>query len=135
MDKVKLLNDLAYIIESGLAKTPIPHIQDNSIRIGKIIITPKSDGYIVYCLKTKNRLGKTYSKNAALALANKSHRALEILDLDRTYSKYDIDCMFYKHTLKHSKDDLKRDISEIRLSDAVDRRKAVADKLNKFIFF
>lgn len=134
MDSQKIKAEFEEIVRSVLIKTPLPVVQDKSIRIGKVIITPKSDGYRVYDLKRKAHLGKTYSKNAAIALANSSSKAQEILDLDREYSKYDIDCSFYNYTIHNSKDQFRQEIAEIRYYDAENRKDAIAGKLNKFIF-
>jgi|TARA_B110000503_G_scaffold11409_1_gene15492 ATP-dependent protease HslVU (ClpYQ) peptidase subunit len=140
MNNQKIKQELEEIISSGLAKTPLPMIQNNSIRIGKIIITPKEDGFRVYNLSSKTSLGKTYSRNAALAIAKicaqgecLNSLVQEILDLDQYYQKYDTDCTFYNHTIKRTKDDFKKDIIETRYYDALERKYSAVDKINKFI--
>ena len=140
MDSQKIKKEFEEIILSGLAKTPLPYVQHDSIRIGKVVITPKSDGYNVYNLTTKQRLGKTLSKRGALALAKvcsnrcSSEQVQNILDLDRGYNKYEADCIFYLHTICKTKDDFKREMTEMRYDDATDRRDSYAEKINKFIF-
>jgi hypothetical protein len=114
-------------------------VQDNSIRIGKVIITPKSDGYRVYDLTNKKNIGKTYSKRAALALAKQAAKNTtcavnEILSIDRHVEKYDNDCCFYRHSILNSKDEFKRETIEIRYDDALYRRSVYVDKLDRFIF-
>lgn len=140
MDSQKIKKEFEEIILSGLAKTPLPYVQHDSIRIGKVVITPKSDGYNVYNLTTKQRLGKTLSKRGALALAKvcsnrcSTEQVQNILDLDRGYNKYEADCIFYLHTIRKTKDDFKREMTEMRYHDATDRRDSYAEKINKFIF-
>jgi hypothetical protein len=140
MNNQKIKQQLEEIISSGLAKTPLPMIQNNSIRIGKIIITPKEDGFRVYNLSNKQDLGKTYSRNAALAIAKiccqgecLTSLVKQILDLDQYYQKYDTDCTFYYATIKRTTDEFKKDVVETRYYDALERKYSAVDKINKFI--
>jgi len=139
MDNQKIKKQFEEIIAEGLKDTPLPYVQNNSIRIGKVIITPKSDGYRVYDLSTKQDFGKTYSKNAAIAIARQvsssCYRNLSnILDLDHRLQKYDIDCQFYSNTISNTRDSLRKEITKTRMSDALDRKYGCVEKLNKFIF-
>jgi len=140
MDSQKIKKEFEQIILSELVRTPLPYVQNDSIRIGKVIITPKTDGYSVYNLSTKQKLGKTLSKRAAIALARvcsidcTTDQVQNILSLDRSYNKYEADCVFYLHTIHQTKDSMKREMTEMRYDDAVDRKQTYAEKINKFIF-
>ena len=111
----ELLNDPRYL---GL----IPYKKGNSIRIGKYVIRENKTGFLIYDCEINKKVNNTHSKSAALALVKGwqegNDKQSEILRLDRILRKYEIDSEFYKHTIKTTKDDVKRLTTETRLDIA-----------------
>ena len=111
----ELLNDPRYL---GL----IPYKKGNSIRIGKYVIRENKTGFLIYDCEINKKVNNTHSKSAALALVKGwqegNNKQSEILRLDRILRKYEIDSEFYKHTIKTTKDDVKRLTTETRLDIA-----------------
>jgi len=64
-----LLNDLEQIINDGLDRVNIPYQKGNSIRIGNTVIRKNKRAYMVYNTAENTRIGETFSKTAAIALA------------------------------------------------------------------
>jgi len=112
----ELLNDPRYL-------DLIPHKKGNSIRIGKYVIRENRTGFLIYDCEINKKLNSTHSKSAALALVKgwqegKKNQS-EILRLDQIVRKNEVDSTFYKHTIKTTKDDVKKLTTETRLDIAL----------------
>tara|TARA_B100001287_G_C22569510_1_gene475529 strand:+ start:144 stop:560 length:417 start_codon:yes stop_codon:yes gene_type:complete len=112
----ELLNDPRYL-------DLIPHKKGNSIRIGKYVIRENRTGFLIYDCEINKKVNSTHSKSAALALVKgwqegKKNQS-EILRLDQIVRKNEVDSTFYKHTIKTTKDDVKKLTTETRLDIAL----------------
>ena len=100
------MNNLAYelekLITNGSRKYPMPYKKGNSIRLGKVVIRAKQDGYILFDCEQSEQICMTDSKYGALAAAKK-------------YQKHKNDTAFYKHVMKNASTSLKKEIAGIRL--------------------
>lgn len=133
-----LINELNDIVEQGLENTPLPYKKGNSIRIGNIVIRTSKKGYLIYNTETNKQVCKTFCKASALAIAKNLAEGRNItkrvLDLDHTIQKYYNDALFYKHTIKKTKDEFIKETRGIRLTDALDKTRQARNNLDKFIF-
>ena len=129
----KVLKDLQEIIEANLDPTLFPYRKGNSIRIGPIAIRESNKGYLIYNLKTNKQVARTFCKTAAVAIA-KSGKVDEIKRLDNEIMKHFNDCLFYKHTMKTSKNETSRFVAENRYEISSDKTHSLKQKLDGYIF-
>lgn len=130
-------NQLQSIIENGIKNNPLPIKKGNSIRIGKIEIRQSRAGYLIFDVEDKMKIDQMLSLRGAIAagrLYMKNKDYSHVKHLDKQYNKHYMDTMFFKHTIKKSKDDFKKDIVETRLEIAEDAMYDVATNLERIIF-
>lgn len=110
---VKKLQDL--LAEKDLEQ--IPHTIDNKIVIGSVVIKPTKGGNYIVIDRKSNSTVLFYSKISALAFAkNIKHSAVanKIEHIDSLLSKHEIDCRFYRNTIKKSKSSISVVVAEQR---------------------
>jgi len=141
MTSKQLINQLQKIIEANIDPSMFPYVKGNSIRIGHIVIRKNRKGYMVFDSKNKEHIDTTFSKTAAVALAklavkeNYNYRTVEhIMQLDHIIEKNYQDSIFYAYTMEHSKDYVKKEVSETRFYIAQDRTQTAKDSLDSLIF-
>jgi len=134
----KILHDLDDIIDSNLDISLFPYAKGNSIRIGGYAIRRKKDNYVIFNCKQNSVVAKVFSKTSAIALAKNLAKGddpiEEIQKLDHIIEKNYNDCVFYKHSLKTTKDGFKREIARTRYQVAKDKTLSAEENLNSFIF-
>lgn len=134
----KVSKELKKLIEENLDPSMFPYCKGNSIRIGGFIIRENRYGFNVHDMKEKCRVATTFSKTAAVAIAKNLAKGCNVTtkatDLDRTIQKHYTDALFYAHTLRTTKDDLKKDITETRLDIAKTRTEDAKRHLDYMIF-
>ena len=115
-----------------------PYCKGNSIRIGSITIRHNKKGYHIYDMRSKKHIETTFSKTAAVAIAKNLAKGqnvvTEVIDLDRVIEKNYNDACFFAHTVRITKDPLKKDISETRLDIAKARTETAKRSLDCMIF-
>ena len=132
-----ILKDLQEIIEDNLDPSMFPYKKGNSIRIGKIVIRESRAGYLVYDIESNTQIAKTFCKTAAIALARSINKGCDIqrvIELDKVIEKHYNDCIFYKHTIKKTKDEIKKEITINRYEIAKDVTSDAKKRLDSFIF-
>jgi len=138
MAKAKLLKDLEQIINDGLDKVNIPYQKGNSIRIGNTVIRKNSRAYMVYDTSDNTRIGETYCKTAAIALAKTTTEdkncVQDILQNDRIIEKYYNDCLFFKHTLSTTSDPIRYEVASNRYEIAKEHTLQAKYALDRYIF-
>jgi len=138
MAKAKLLKDLEQIINDGLDKVNIPYQKGNSIRIGNTVIRKNSRAYMVYDTSDNTRIGETYCKTAAIALAKTTTEdkncVQDILQNDRIIEKYYNDCLFFKHTLSTTSDPIRYEVASNRYEIAKEHTLQAKNALDRYIF-
>lgn len=131
-------NDLKQLISHGLIKTPLPIKKGNSIIIGHIVIRHnKNTGYHIFNTKTSEKVCTTQSKHGAIGVAkqiSKGKDIKQILEWDNKLEKYQNDLTFYDYTIKNSKNAVKVDITEMRISSTEAEASYIKNKLEKIIF-
>lgn len=84
-----------------------PIFENNNLRIGKFLITKTIDGFEVSCVDTNKILAFFYNRGGAIAFVQNRMRKLrldkKIQDLDWIIVKQNNDCIFYKNSIKKSK--------------------------------
>jgi len=135
----KLYQELEEIIEDGLTSNPLPYKKGNSIRIGKYAIRKNNKGMVlIYDCIDNSQVAKSYFMVTALAIVknlitgkNITERALR-LDFDML--KHYNDALFYKNTIKVSKDPDIRQTRRVRLDIALQKTRELKRDLDQFIF-
>jgi len=132
-----LEHGLKELLESPIDPSLFPVKKGNKINIGSYSIVKRRDDYSIKDYKTETIVAHTYSKAAAIAiaknLAKKHNKTEQILKLDREYSKHDIDCKFYQHIIKVTKDETQRDIVGTRFDISIFRADLVKQKIESYI--
>tara|TARA_B100000123_G_scaffold267209_1_gene240301 strand:+ start:269 stop:676 length:408 start_codon:yes stop_codon:yes gene_type:complete len=130
----KVLKDLQEIIEENIDLTLFPYKKGNSIRIGDIVVREsKNNGHLVYCAKANKQIARTFSKTAAVAIA-RGGDVNDILQLDHDIMKHFNDCIFYRHTMRNSKNDTAKFVAESRYEISADYTHELKKKLDRYIF-
>jgi hypothetical protein len=134
----KLLNDLEEIVNRGLEDSAIPHQRGNSIRIKHVIIRKSPKGYLIYDAKENKQVVRTYFKTTAVAIAKNLAQGKDIteqaMEFDGTMLKHYNDAIFYKHAIRNTTDDAKKEIRETRLDVAIQESRRVRSLLDRYIF-
>lgn len=137
MTKVNLGKELLELIEKNYDPSLFPVQKGNKINIGSYSIMPSDSGYKVKCYKTNNIIAVTYTKTAALAIAKtltkKNNVTRRILELDAIIEKHQTDCMFYKHTIKKTKNMATLESTLFRYDISKQKTNEAREQLNKFI--
>ena len=140
----KLAKELENLINNKIDTSYFPYVKGKSIRIGHIIVREtKAKFFLVFDTKENKEIGKMFCKTSALALAKTMAKSQEqeaadikrIKELDYTISKYFTDALFYKHTMKVTKDAIKRDVAEMRYEIASETLWQAKNKLDAFIYY
>ena len=138
MTTEKLLNDLEEIVNRGLEDSAIPHQRGNSIRIKHVIIRKSPKGYLIYDAKENKQVVRTYFKTTAVAIAKNLAQGKDIteqaMEFDGTMLKHYNDAIFYKHAIRNTTDDAKKEIRETRLDVAIQESRRVRSLLDRYIF-
>jgi hypothetical protein len=133
----QILKELQEIIEDNLDPSMFPYKKGNSIRIGRFVIRESRAGFLVYDIESNTQVAKTFCKTAAVALAKTLHKGRNpsrVLDLDRVIEKHYNDCVFYKHTIRKTKDEFKKEITTVRYEIAKSITSDAKKRLDSFIF-
>lgn len=133
-----LVEELKKLIEENLDPSMFPYAKGNSIRIGSLVIRENKKGFHIHDLKTKDHIATTFSKTVAVAIAKnlaKGHNIIaNAIDLDKVIEKNFSDALFYSHTLRTTKDEIKKEVTETRLDIAKIRTEDAKRHLDCMIF-
>jgi len=138
MTTEKLIHDLEEIVNRGLEDSAIPHQRGNSIRIKHIIIRKSPKGYLIYDAKENRQIVRTAFKSSAIAIAKNLAQGNDITDKLMAYDdamlKHYNDAVFYKHSMKKSKDEASKQIRATRLDVSMQESYRLRSQLDRFIF-
>jgi hypothetical protein len=131
---VNFIEDLAEAIA-----VDIPYEDKGKIHIKKTLVQPSKKGYVIFDTARKKKIAETFSKAGAIAAAkanndNDFERLKKVLELDKRLQKYYNDALFYKHTIRKTKDDFKRDFTCIRFDIACEEVTAIRTSIEKFVY-
>jgi len=138
MTENKLLRDLEEILNGSIDPVMFPYKKGNSLRIGKYAVRNSRGYYKVFDCETNKQVAQMFCKSSAVALAKslaQGHNSLEsIKHIDQHIQKWYNDCVFYKHTMKVTKDDIKFDVVSTRYDIARDQTDKARKQLDKYIY-
>jgi hypothetical protein len=138
MTAENLLHDLEEIVNRGLEDSAIPHARGNSIRIKHIVVRKSPKGYLIYDAKENKQVVRTYFKTTAVAIAKNLAQGIDItetaMECDELMLKHYNDAVFYKHSIRKTDDEVKKDIREARLDIAIQESQRVRSLLDHYIF-
>ena len=138
MTTENLIHDLEEIVNQGLEDSAIPVARGNSIRIKHIIIRKSPKGYLIYDAKENKQVVRTYFKTTAVAIAKNLAQGINItetaMECDELMLKHYNDAVFYKHSIRKTDDEVKKDIREARLDIAIQESQIVRSLLDHYIF-
>ena len=134
-----LVKELEALLNTSIDPTAFPYAKGNSIRIGRYVVRSNKKGFHKVFSLEENRLVKeTFCKTSAVALAKSLEKGLnceaKISSLDREIEKQYNDCLFYKNTIKISKDDFKKEIARTRYDIARQRTLQAKDHLDQYVY-
>lgn len=135
----QLLKELEELVNGSIDPTMFPYQKGNSIRIGSYVVRENKRGfYKIYDCKKNVLVAETFSKTSAVAMAktlskNKDVR-MTILGIDRELQKWYNDCVFYRYTMRKTKDFFKKDVVETRYEIAKDKTSSLRRELDKYIY-
>lgn len=135
----KLARELEHLINKKIDTSYFPYVKGKSIRIKHIIVRETKAGFfLVFDTKEQKELGKMFCKTSAVALAKNialgRNQLKTIKDLDKEISKYYNDAVFYKHTMRVTKDDTRYEVAAVRYDIAAAKTKIAKDKLDSYIY-
>ena len=111
----------------------------NAIKLddnGKPMKTDK--GYLIYDAKENKQVVRTYFKTTAVAIAKNLAQGKDIteqaMEFDDTMLKHYNDAIFYKHAIRNTTDETKKEIRETRLDVAIQESQRVRSLLDRYIF-
>jgi len=138
----ELVKELENLINNKIDTSFFPYVKGKSIRIGHIIVREtRAKFFLVFDTKENKEIAKMFCKTSAVALAKTMAKSKEeadikrIKELDYTISKNFTDALFYKHTMKVTKDKIKRDVAEMRYDIAAETLWDAKGKLDTFIYY
>jgi hypothetical protein len=137
----ELVKELENLINNKIDTSYFPYVKGKSIRIGHIIVREtRARFFLVFDTKENKEVAKMFCKTSAVALAKTIAKSKEdadikrIKELDHTISKNFTDALFYKHTMKVTKDKIKHDVAEMRYEIAAETLWNAKGKLDTFIY-
>jgi len=134
----KILKDLEDIIDQSVIDLDVPQVTPKSIRIKNCVIRKTKHGqYIVFDIKENKSVAVTNFKYTAIALVKnfiKKRSYKDILELDKDLLKHYNDAVFYKNSIKNSKDYKYIEARQNRLDIAIQETSFIQKKLDKYIF-
>jgi hypothetical protein len=132
------IKDLEEIVNKGLEGIYIPFKRGNSIRIKNLIIRESKNGFLIYNAESNKQVAKTQFKSTAIAIAKNlaagSDITKKVLTLDIELLKHYNDALFYKNTMKKTKDDSIREIRRIRIDEAIIASEIIRKEIDRLIF-
>ncbi len=138
----ELALELENLINNTIDKSFLPYVKGKSIRIGHVIVRETKVGFfLVFDTKENTEIAKMFCKTGAVALAKsivskQNDAEIKIIkSLDDIISKNFNDAIFYKHTIKVTKDTIKKQVAQMRYSVARDATQHAKDKLDTFIYY
>ena len=135
---VDLVKSLKELIDTSVDTILFPVKTGNKINIGSYSIKESKGIYSVKCYKSNSVVAQTYTKAAAIAIAkslakNRPVPTTHILELDKIVAKHRNDCIFYQHTLKNSKNQIRWEATLNRFDISIQKQQDAIDKIKQFI--
>ena len=146
-EKILETSDFIDFIDSSLeevirqADLPIK-LKNGNFRFQKYLVKKnhQTDHFDIIHLPTKNIIAHAFLKTTAFIVVNKHKRRQNfdgVIGHDKEFLKNYADCQFFKYTIKHSKEDVKRDSALHRFEICADKamyyKEAIERELRAFM--
>ena len=137
---LKLAKELENLINNKIDTSYFPYVRGKSIRIGHIIVRETRFGFLVFDTKNNKEVDKMFCKTSAVALAKQeasgslTNPIEYIRKLDKEIEKNFNDAIFYKHTMRVTKDDTKFFVAQTRYDIAASKTRYAKEELDKYIY-
>jgi hypothetical protein len=133
-DPVSVIEELAEAIALD-----IPYEDKGKIHIKRTLVQPSKRGYVIFDTSKKQKVTETFSKSGAIAAAkanndNDTTRLKNVVDLDRQLQKYYMDALFYRNTMRKSKDEFKRELTAVRYDIACEKVTSIRSAIESFVY-
>ena len=139
MQVKKLGKKLQRFIDEQAEKVCMPIQHGNSVRVKNYVIRKNPHGYLLYDISHNKQVTTTFTKTAALAMAKQmaqnNQSVLKVIRTtdDEIHNKYN-ECVFYKHTIARTDDDITRESANIRYDIVWEDLLKLRDTLDDYIF-
>jgi hypothetical protein len=139
--KNKLGSELEDLINKQLDTSYFPYVKGNSIRIGKFVVRENKKGlFLVYDTTENKQIANTFCKTSAVALAKtllhgNAKDVKEIERLDGIIARNFNDAIFYKQTIKTSKEEIRKFVAVTRYDLASEKTKEAKELLDSYIYY
>jgi len=137
MDLTKLSKKLKSFIDQQAERVCMPIQHGNSVRIKNYVVRENQHGFLLYDIKQHKQIATTFTKTAALAMAKQlsnNHKVDVIRNTDSLIEHKYNECVFYKHTIARTDDDVRRESAKIRYDIAWEDLLKLRDTLECYIF-
>lgn len=137
MDLTKLSKKLKSFIDEQAERVCMPIQQGNSVRIKHFVVRENQHGFLLYDIKQHRQIATTFTKTAALAMAKQlcnNGKVQSIRDTDNLIAHKYNECVFYKHTIARTDDEIRRESAKIRYDIAWEDLIKLRDTLDQYIF-
>lgn len=135
----ELTDVLEDIVTKNVAMFPLPYKKGNSIRLKHLAIRKNKHGYQLFDCKTNAHVVRTFTKTAALAIANcivrNKEKSIDFIQLlDEQVRKYYNDAIFYKNSVEKTQDPIKKEVCETRFDIATEDAYVTLQQIENYIF-
>lgn len=133
----KFSSEFKELLQKPLDPTLFPVKTGDRINIGSYSIRCQDGMYSIKSYKSNKIIAETFTKTAAVAAAkclNKDKDISTILKLDDIAAKHRTDCLFYKHTLKKTTNNLKWEATWVRYDISKTAEQNAINKIKQFIW-
>ena len=135
---IDIVYQLKDFVDSSVDTVLFPVKTKNRINIGSYSIKETKGIFTIKCYKSKSIVAQTYTKAAAIAIAkslskNKNGITPNIIELDKVAGKHRNDCVFYRYTLKKTKNQLTRETTMYRFEISHQKQQEAIDKIKQYI--
>lgn len=132
-----LISAIDDLVDNASINIPFEH--KGKVHIQHTLVQPSKRGYVIFDTAQKRKLAETFSKTGAIAAAKANNRKSQdefrkIVGLDQMLQKHYMDAIFFKNTVRKTKDDFKRDLTQIRLDIALEKVNNLRSTLEKFVY-
>jgi len=137
MIEKNFVKKLENLIDQNIEKVSFPMQNGEDILIKNYLIRSTAHGYIVIDTIKKQKIAFTNFKKSAVAIAKTlsegKNKTTQVLKLDDIILKNHNDAIFYKNTIKNSKDCIKKEIVRARLEVAIEQSARASQNLEHFV--
>jgi|TARA_B110000211_G_C13960152_1_gene500195 hypothetical protein len=139
--KATLSDELEDLINKQLDTSYFPYVKGNSIRIGQFVVRENKRGYfLIYDSKENRQMAKTFCKTSAVALAktyikDDPRQVKEIERLDDIIARNFNDAIFYKHTIRTTKEEIRKFVALTRYDLAAQKTREAKELLDSYIYY